>query len=152
MQYHGFGTDLWTIPFDAIYTCFQALYALFALYIFSRDLVRLSILLFYLRIFQYRTVARALILATFAMVVCNGVAFSCVVFFACRPVDGFWTGWDGEHPARCVSNNLLFWAGAVIVTFIDIWIIVIPLLFVARLKLGLRNKVLASAMFAFGLM
>ncbi|KAI3320289.1 hypothetical protein HD806DRAFT_538478 [Xylariaceae sp. AK1471] len=59
--------------------------------------------------------------------------------------------WDGEHEGHCISNNAIFWAGVFVVIAIDLWIILIPLPFIARLKFPLRKKILSGVMFTFGI-
>ncbi|ETS81013.1 hypothetical protein PFICI_06015 [Pestalotiopsis fici W106-1] len=108
------------------------MYALFVLYITSRDLVRLSILLFYQRIFGRDPLAKP-------------------ILFGCTPISYFWTSWDGEHEGHCISTNGIFWAGALVVIAIDIWVMLIPLPFIMKLKFSLRKKLLSGVMFTFGI-
>ncbi|KAI0968281.1 hypothetical protein F4678DRAFT_443903 [Xylaria arbuscula] len=147
----GLGTDIWNVPFDDITVILKALYVLFALDITSRYLVRLSILLFYYRIFGHIQMARRLIRFTFVLIIACCIAFDFAIIFGCTPLDYYWTGWDGEHDGHCISTNGIFWAGAFIVIAMDIWIILIPLLFIVRLNLSLRKRLLSGIMFAFGL-
>ncbi|KAI0479825.1 hypothetical protein F4859DRAFT_529959 [Xylaria cf. heliscus] len=148
---HGLGTDIWAVPFDDITLILKALYILFLLYITSRDLVRLSILLFYQRIFGHIPIARRLIQFTFVLIIACCAAFDFAIIFGCTPIDYFWTKWDGQHHGHCISTNGIFWAGAFVVIAIDVWIILIPLPFIARLNLSLRKRLLSGAMFTFGI-
>ncbi|KAI0913887.1 hypothetical protein F4823DRAFT_468468 [Ustulina deusta] len=148
---HGLGTDIWAVPFDDITVILKALYTLFVLYITCRDLVRLSILFFYYRIFGHIQSARRLIQFTFVLIITCCAAFDFAIIFGCTPIDYFWTGWDGQHDGHCISTNAIFWAGAFIVIAIDIWIILIPLLFIMRLNFSLRKRILSGVMFAFGI-
>ncbi|KAI1432260.1 hypothetical protein GGR50DRAFT_697211 [Xylaria sp. CBS 124048] len=151
MKSHGLGTDIWAIPFDDITLIFKSLYTLFILYITSRDLVRLSILLLYHRIFGHIPLARRLVQFSFGLVIACSIAFDFAIIFGCTPIAFFWTSWDGEHRGHCISNNAIFWAGAFVVIAIDIWIILIPLPFIAKLKLSLPKRILSGIMFAFGI-
>ncbi|KAI9170587.1 Satratoxin biosynthesis SC23 cluster protein [Paramyrothecium foliicola] len=148
---YGLGTDIWAVPPDNVTLILKRMYVLFILYITSRDLVRLSILLFYQRIFGKIPVVRRLIHFTFAFILACWAAFAMAIIFGCKPIDHFWKGWDGESEGHCVDKHVLFWAGAVIVTAIDIWIMLIPLPFIARLKFPLRKKILTGVMFTFGI-
>lgn len=118
----------------------------------SRDFLRLSILLFYQRIFGQILVVRRLIQFTFVLILSCCLAFDLAIIFGCTPVDHFWKGWDGEDEGFCVNKNAVFWAGAVVVIAIDIWIMLIPLPFIARLKFPLRKKILTGIMFTFGIL
>lgn len=128
------------------------MYAIFVLYSTCRQLVRLSILFFYHRILGRIPLARRLIQYTFALIIACCIAFDLAIIFACTPIDYFWTRWDGEHDGHCISINGLLWAGAIIAIVIDIWVMLIPLPFIMRLKLSVRKKILAALMFAFGIM
>ncbi|KAI1078725.1 hypothetical protein F5B20DRAFT_547059 [Whalleya microplaca] len=148
---HGLGTDIWAVPFDDITLILKAMYTLFVLYIMSRDLVRLSILLFYFRIFGHVLLARRLIQFTFGLIIACCIAFDFAIIFGCTPISYFWTSWDGQHEGHCISTNGIFWAGAFVVIAIDIWVMLIPLPFIVRLNLPLRKKILSALMFAFGI-
>ncbi|KAI1174937.1 hypothetical protein F4777DRAFT_552477 [Nemania sp. FL0916] len=148
---HGLGTDIWAVPFDDITVSLKALYTLFVLYLTSRDFVRLSILLFYHRIFGHVPLACQLIRFTCVLIIACCIAFDFAIIFGCTPLELFWTGWDGQHEGHCISLNGIVWAGAFIVIAIDIWIILIPLPFIVRLNFSRRKRILASVMFAFGL-
>lgn len=152
MKKHGLGTDIWAIQFDDITLIFKALYTNFLLYITCRSLVRLSILLFHQRIFGKDPQARRLIQSTFVLIVACCIAFDLVTIFGCTPINFFWTSWDNEHRGHCISLNAIFWTGAFIVIALDIWVMLIPLPFVMRLKLSRRKKILSAAMFTFGIL
>jgi hypothetical protein len=147
----GLGTDIWAVPHDNVTLILKRLFFLFLLYITSRDFVRLSILLFYQRIFGQIPVVRRLIQVTFGVVLACWLSFAFVIIFGCKPMDHFWKGWDGEDEGHCVSNHVLFWSGAAIVTAIDAWIMIFPLPFIVRLKFSLRKKILTAVMFSFGI-
>jgi uncharacterized membrane protein YgcG len=147
----GLGTDIWAVPHDNVTAILHRMYFLFILYITSRDLVRLSILLFYQRIFGQIPIVRPLIRFTFATIVACCIGFVLAIIFGCKPINHFWKGWDGEQEGHCISTHAVFWAGAVIVTVIDIWVMLIPLPFILRLKFSLRKKILSACMFAFGI-
>lgn len=152
MKSHGLGTDIWAIPFDDITLNLKALYTLFVLYITSRDLVRLSILLFYHRIFGYVPLARRLIQYSFVLIIACCIAFDFAIIFGCTPLGYFWISWDGQHEGHCISTNGIFWAGAFVVIAIDVWVMLLPLPFILRLNLSLRKRILSAVMFAFGIL
>lgn len=74
------------------------------------------------------------------------------MLFGCTPIDHFWNGWDDQHQGHCISLHAVFWAGAAIDISIDLWILLIPIPFIMRLKLSLRKRVLSGIMFAFGIL
>lgn len=148
----GMGTDIWAVPFDNITLIFELLYGCFVLYITSRHLVRLSILLFYYRLFGHITLARRLIRLTSGLVIAFCIAFDSSILFGCTPIDHFWKSWDKQHEGHCISIHGIFWAGAIIDIATDLWIMLIPVPFMMQLKLSLRKRILSSIMFAFGIL
>ncbi|KAF7538290.1 hypothetical protein G7054_g3068 [Neopestalotiopsis clavispora] len=152
LKSHGLGTDIWAVHFDDITLNLKVMYALFVLYITSRDLVRLSILLFYQRIFGRDPLAKQLIRYTFGLIIACCIAFDLAIIFGCTPISYFWTSWDGEHQGHCINTNGIFWAGAFVVIAIDIWVMLIPLPFILKLKFSLRKKLLSGVMFTFGIL
>ncbi|KAI4598853.1 hypothetical protein KJ359_002746 [Pestalotiopsis sp. 9143b] len=145
-------TDIWAVPFHDITLNRRALYLLFILYVTSRYLVRLSILLFFHRRFGRDPLARRLIRWTFGAIVACCIAFDLAIMFGCTPISYFWTSWDGEHEGHCISTSGILWGGAFVAIAIDVWVILIPLPFIMKLKFSLRQKMLAGGMFAFGLL
>lgn len=146
------GTDIWAIPFDDITLIFKGLYANFMLYITSRHLVRLSILLFYHRIFGHIRLARRLTRFSYGLVIASCIAFDFAVLFSCTPIQHFWHSWDDLDEGHCISMHGIFWAGAFIDIATDIWIMIIPVPFIVHLKLSLRKKIVSGIMFAFGIL
>ncbi|KAI0599540.1 hypothetical protein F4775DRAFT_591328 [Biscogniauxia sp. FL1348] len=151
MKPHGLGTDMWAVSFDNITLIIKAQYMLCVFYIASRDLTRLSILLFYHRVFGHMALARRLIYYSFVLIIACGIAFDLAIIFGCTPIEHFWTSWDGEHEGHCISINGIFWSGAIIVIVIDIWIMLLPLPFVLKLSLSPGKKTLSATMFTFGI-
>jgi len=131
-------------------TLVQLIYSAIHVYNFTRFLTRLSILLFYVRIFRLQGNKLALI----PPIVCGTLLFFVyivILFLDCQPLSYFWTQWDREHQGHCLNSHDLFWALNSIGVAYDLWCILLPLLFVRRLKLSFKKKVMSSAMFTVGL-
>lgn len=152
MKSHGLGTDIWAVPFDDITTIFKALYCLFVVYITSRDLVRLSILLFYHRLFGHVPLARRLIQFSFVLIITCCIGFDLAIWFGCTPIDYFWKAWEGRGGGSCISTHDIFWAGAFVTIAIDLWVMLVPIPFILRLNLSLLKKTLTAIMFTFGIL
>ncbi|KAK7728750.1 hypothetical protein SLS53_009378 [Cytospora paraplurivora] len=145
-------TDIWAIPFSDITTIFKAWYSLFVIYITFRDFVRLSILLFYQRIFGHVPLARRLIQFSFVLIITCCIAFDFAILFGCTPINYFWKAWEGRGRGSCISTHDIFWAGAFVTIAIDIWVMLVPIPFILRLNLSLRKKILSAIMFTFGIL
>lgn len=114
--------------------------------------MRLSILLFFHRRFSRDSLARRLIRWTFGAIVASCIAFNLAIMFGCTPISYFWTSWDGEHEGHCISTSGILWSAAFVNIIIDVWVMLIPVPSIMKLKFSLRKKMLAGIMFAFGVL
>lgn len=146
----GFGSDIWTVHAEDIPILLKGFYTGFIIYGFARFFVRTSILLFYLRIFSI-PLARPLIIASLALDAAIAIVVVTTMSFQCTPVSYYWTQYeDGEHTGFCVSRLAITWTAAILSIAFDLWIILLPLPFVVRLKLSWQKRVVVSIMFAVG--
>ncbi|KAJ4288050.1 hypothetical protein N0V90_012067 [Kalmusia sp. IMI 367209] len=147
---HGLGKDVWTLSFATITTFVKWFYIMEVLYFFNVAMLKLSLLLFFMRIFPARPVKR-LLWATIGFDILFGLAFIFAAIFQCQPISHYWDKWDGEHlDGKCVNINALGWANAVISIAIDIWMLALPLWQVSQLKLAWKKKVSVALMFFVG--
>ncbi|EFX04979.1 integral membrane protein [Grosmannia clavigera kw1407] len=146
---NGLGRDIWTLPVHKIYKFGRFLYALEMQYFISLMMLKVSLLLFYLRIFPDRNVRRIL-WSTVAFVVGVSVSFIFLSMFQCRPISYYWTAWDGEHKGHCINGNAIAWAHAAFSIIVDFWMLAIPLSQLRHIKLGLTKKVGVAMMFCVG--
>lgn len=148
---YGAGSDIWAVPFDHITKFVRWLYVLGVLYFLQIALLKLSILLFLLRIFP-RPLTKRLLKATIAFNLLYGAAFVITGIFQCQPISFYWTSWD-KNPAirgKCININALNWSNAVIGVVLDVWMLAIPLYEVFHLQLSLRKKISVALMFFVG--
>ncbi|KAI9720351.1 MAG: hypothetical protein M1828_005735 [Chrysothrix sp. TS-e1954] len=111
--------------------------------------IKLSILLFYRRIFQGRTFDIVNWTAIFLLLAWL-ISFSFANIFSCgiHP-DAEWTSLDATEK-ECVNVQAVSVAGAVLEVAMDLFIIIIPIPFVWKLHLALKKKISVSAIFAIG--
>lgn len=121
------------------------------LYFTARALIRVSILLFYLRIFRTPR-DKAIITWTLAVVVLFSFTLFFPIVFQCSPVDYLWLQWDGTREGRCVDFRAFVWAATSIGIALDFWTVLIACSFVSHLRLPLKKKIMVSSMFTVGLM
>ncbi|KAK6509878.1 hypothetical protein TWF481_004606 [Arthrobotrys musiformis] len=126
----------------------QLLYAEIILQPVTLNLIKLSILSFYLRLPGSN---RFLVLTrcTFAFVAAMMLAFIFTLAFACIPVSRQWDPY--ETGGGCV-NRALFWH--VILAFnvvTNIWILVLPTRMLLALKVDRRQKIMVLSIFGCGL-
>ncbi|RWA03308.1 hypothetical protein EKO27_g11797 [Xylaria grammica] len=146
---HGLGTDIWAVPQENISTIITFTLVGSCLYLTSRLLVRVSILLFYLRIFTTPG-AKAVITWTLAFFVVSGVVALFPLIFQCSPVDYLWLQWDGTHRGHCIDLRLYVWIITSVDIAEDVWAILIACSLVSRLQLPLRKKLMVLFMFTVG--
>lgn len=108
--------------------------------------VKLSICLFYRRIFETRSFR-------IASLVLMGLttAWFLAVFIAnivhCLPVG---SAWDLEHPGTCINFDIFFLAAGIIETLLDTAVLILPVRAVFTIQVPLRTKLLLSGVFLLG--
>ncbi|KAL7796681.1 putative PTH11-typeG-protein-coupled receptor [Trichoderma ceciliae] len=146
---NGLGRDLWTLTPMQITRFGLFFWVLEIIYFVEVSVLKLALILFYMRIFPGRTVRRIL-WGTFIGSTLFGIAFVFVAIFQCKPVNFYWHKWDGEHHGTCVNVNFVAWSNAAISIAIDIWVLAIPLWQLKSLKLDWRRKIGVGMMFCVG--
>ena len=137
------------MPFDNITKILHIYYFDEMLYLSSIALTKISILLFYLRIFPNPTFRR---LVWLAIAYCIGYILGTVIalVFQCKPLNLAWTRWDNEHPGKCINLNLLGWMTAALNILGDMIVICLPLHELSKLAMGQRKKAGVMLMFLGG--
>lgn len=146
---NGVGKDIWTLTFDQITNFGMWFFLTEIQYFISLTALKLSLLLFYLRIFPSMAVKR-LLWATVAFVVSFGISFTLAALLQCQPISFFWTKWDGEHQGHCVNVNAVGWSNAAISIALDIWMLAVPLSQLRGLRLHWKKKIGVALMFFVG--
>ncbi len=125
------------------------MYVAMFLYGVARTVSRVSIMLFYFRIFD-NTSGRRLRIAVLVLDVLSCSALILLILFPCRPISYFWDKWDGEHHGTCID----FYGEAVGIgikdIIVDVIIISLPLPYIAQLKLSRRKKIMSCVLFSVG--
>ncbi|KAF2636236.1 hypothetical protein P280DRAFT_409992 [Massarina eburnea CBS 473.64] len=146
---NGIGRDVWTVSFHQITEFGRFFYVMEVLYFSVLTLLKLTLLVFFLRIFPAQRVRRIL-WGTIIFTACWGIATTLAAILQCKPIRYNWTRWDNEHEGQCLNINALAWSNAGISIALDIWMLVIPLWQVFKLKMSWRKKISVSLMFLVG--
>ncbi|KXG53583.1 uncharacterized protein PGRI_006330 [Penicillium griseofulvum] len=145
--YHGLGKHVWIVPIPEVVEMMRILFAYVLVYVVTVPLIKLSILLFYRRIFGM----------TYSMWFCvfltTGYFVSCMVAFlvCCRPVSYYWTQYADPSGGVCIFNLYPFYIGnaaANVVT--DGIILLVPIPLVWKLQMRKTQKVMLSGIFLLG--
>ena len=146
---HGLGKDIWTLPFDDITILLQFFYFSEVFYLLNITLLKMSILFFYMRLFTTPGTKKVLWVSQ----IFNGLfGLACVLvaIFQCRPIDYFWSRWDGEHQGTCLNFNAIGWTNAIVGITLDLWMLAIPLNKLRGLSLSWKKKAGVTLMLCAG--
>lgn len=119
------------------------------LYLGALPVTKISILLFYLKIFPARKI-RIMCWVLIGLNAAYFIAFELVSIFQCRPIAGAWKAWDGEFKAKCNNINMQGWMAAVGNIILDLATMILPLPELIGLSLSLKKKIQILLMFSVG--
>ncbi|KAI2615210.1 hypothetical protein GGR54DRAFT_632309 [Hypoxylon sp. NC1633] len=111
--------------------------------------IKLSVLLFYRRIFTLRA-SRIVNNVFIGLTVAWGIAFTFAVAFQCTPVSTLWNQFELEYGAACIKVQPFYLSVAISDLLLDVLICVIPIPHVVGLKMPLRQKVAVIGIFLLG--
>ncbi|KAL0941554.1 CFEM domain-containing protein [Colletotrichum truncatum] len=120
------------------------------LYAFMVSTTKISIILFYLRIFRepwFRTVCYIL----FAATTCFGIWHIMQIIFVSSPISYSWTFWDGEHIGQRGKVQMLSFVNSGINITLDLCLFVLPVTQFIHMSWTLRTKIGTSLIFLTGL-
>ncbi|KZM19228.1 uncharacterized protein EKO05_0007362 [Ascochyta rabiei] len=151
---HGFGQHMLYIGIDNIENYLQSFYIEHNLYLTETALIKVSLLLQYLRIFKAGRM-RWLCLGLLAVVSLWGLAFSIMGWFSCSPVGAYW---HRTVESKCYGFGFgdretfiaMFEAHSASNMFFDLAIFMTPLVLFRTPNLNFRNVLALAGVFAFG--
>lgn len=117
------------------------------MYVTALMLVKISIVVSYLRVFP-TTIFRRTMYALSVGIVCVWICSILVTIFQCHPVQG---AWDFTLPRDCLPIVKFYYFTTAFSIFTDFLLCTIPLPVFWRLKLPARQKYIVSVLFAVGL-
>ncbi|KAM0795686.1 hypothetical protein BDR22DRAFT_893930 [Usnea florida] len=145
---NGVGRHFETVPQASVVLLFKTTVAYEILYCVCITLVKISILLFYYRLFGVRKAFKYTCHVLLALVTCWCVAFVLANIFQCIPVEA---AWIRPYPhSKCINNNASLLGTAVTNVFLDVVILVLPMVPVWSLSLTVRQKITLTAIFLLG--
>ncbi|CAI6092811.1 unnamed protein product [Clonostachys chloroleuca] len=148
----AFGVDMWNQNYDQIITALKFFYVSEILYLVALGLCKVSIVVFYLRIFNDKTF-RIASYATLGVVVFPSIVMVFVQIFQCRPLELVWLGWRLQfYRDQCMDIHTLVYIAAGLSIFQDVVIIALPLPSIFKLKVDTRAKWGIFVMFNLGVL
>jgi rhodopsin domain-containing protein len=118
-------------------------------------MTKLSILFFYLRIFDVAIFPklRTAILITIGVVSAAGITFCMTMAFQCTPVDSFWNFLEYNERGQamhCIDVHACGWVHGAVTLALDLWLMALPMPALLNLTLPRRKKIQVCLMFAVG--
>jgi len=114
----------------------------------SLSFAKLAILAFYWRIFSTSNIKLPIKVLSAAAIIWL-IIRTFMTIFHCIPVQGFW---DKNIGAKCTIDDGKYFMGTIIThMFLDMFILVLPVMQIRPLKLPKAQKMAVGAMFMFGI-
>ncbi|KAF2834217.1 hypothetical protein M501DRAFT_1009791 [Patellaria atrata CBS 101060] len=149
----GIGKPLWEVSYPEFQIWFKGIVGTTFLYPLMTASVRISILLFYQRIFsQAHTVTRWAIRVTLSLTAIFVVVYSILPGFVCTPISYGWRLLE-DRATHCKSNQYYYEYTLSLYSLsiaFDVLLIIIPIYPVMKLQMSLQKRVGAIVMFALG--
>ncbi|KAK4071565.1 hypothetical protein Purlil1_13376 [Purpureocillium lilacinum] len=101
----GLGKDIWTLNISKVAKFATYFYAMELIYISGVSLIKLSLTLFYLRVFPGNMI-RLFLWGTILLNTLYGVVFGSIAIFQCSPVSYYWDQYSGDAQGHCININL----------------------------------------------
>ncbi|KAL4879599.1 hypothetical protein BJY04DRAFT_219940 [Aspergillus karnatakaensis] len=117
------------------------------LYNLTLNLVKISVVLLYMRLFPTRTY-RIVLTILLILIVCTGLWMVIGTLLVCIPVQGFW---DRTIPHHCISRGVVWYLNSALQIAGDLVLVVLPMPQLLRLQIPLRQKICLMFIFALGL-
>ncbi|KAE8353128.1 hypothetical protein BDV28DRAFT_148377 [Aspergillus coremiiformis] len=142
----GMGRHQWDIPLNKVpYIIPCYLYAFLA-YIFCLAFAKLSILCFYYRLLSSQAIMKQLIIGGIVVVTIATMVLCILIYFSFTPLRQFWD--STAHSA--ISPTFPLWFSGVVNAITDIYVLVLPIPSVLKLKIPLRHKLKALTIIVVG--
>ncbi|KAK4948100.1 hypothetical protein LTR10_013154 [Elasticomyces elasticus] len=149
---YGLGKHVWDIPQNAEYVekikkTIQTLWICQVMYVTALMLVKLSIVVSYLRVFP-TTIFRRTMYTLSAAIVGVWLCSILITIFQCKPVQG---AWDFTLPRNCLKIVDFYYFTTAFSIFTDFLLCTLPLPVFWRLNVPKRQKYVVSMLFGIGL-
>ncbi|CZR68219.1 uncharacterized protein PAC_18118 [Phialocephala subalpina] len=144
----GFGKHVYSLQNGDLFQALKHFYIAENIYVVVLGLTKISILAFYLRIFQHQEWFRIGVHTLICITILSTAIISILTIFQCHPVTYFWD--KDIKDGACLNQNALAYANSGMSIAQDIMIIVLPIPVVVKLNMDIRRKVGVAFMFAVG--
>ncbi|KAK0109151.1 hypothetical protein ONS96_002976 [Cadophora gregata f. sp. sojae] len=144
---HGGGKHLWAIDATQFTVIWKILFAYVMIYALAVSFTKLSIVLFYRRIFGMNL---GLWLCTF-LVVAYCVTVIVTILVSCQPLEYFWTQYTTPGATgHCINVSLFFFANGIWAMLVDVCILVVPVPVILKLQMPKSQKMAVMLILLLG--
>ncbi|KAI1345199.1 hypothetical protein F5Y15DRAFT_20395 [Xylariaceae sp. FL0016] len=151
---YGYGKDIWMLTPDQITHCLMYMITITPVYIFSVGILKVALIIFYLRIFDAQSGNKRFRIMCWVMMAISIGYTTAHIFtsiFNCQPISFAWTSWDGLHQGKCGDRGIDGLSHAIMNVCVDFILFFMPIPKLWRLNMSTRKTLLIITMFAFGL-
>ncbi|OJD12386.1 hypothetical protein AJ78_07011 [Emergomyces pasteurianus Ep9510] len=144
---YGLGKHAWDVTLPQHIAYLRNAVGESVLYVCGSAAVKISIILFYQRIFppsRVHLICDGLIM----FILCYTAASIFVIIFMCRPVDKFWD--VVMTSGRCVNQEAAYYANSGLSIVTDIVTLIVPMPLVRRLNIPLQQKMVVACFLGMG--
>ncbi|KAL2075495.1 hypothetical protein VTL71DRAFT_438 [Oculimacula yallundae] len=147
---NDFGLHTYHLSVEQVIAGKKFFYAVQLFYMISITLIKLALLLFFLRIFTDHKLRQA-IWITGLFILSSNLSIFLALAFQCTPFEAYWTNWlHKEDTKTCINTFAALEAAAVFSILHHVMILVLPIPTVWRLDLVWKKKANLLIMFSVG--
>ncbi|KAL2274803.1 hypothetical protein FJTKL_02707 [Diaporthe vaccinii] len=148
----GAGRHVWALRTEEVVETSLYLFALGIIYSLAAMAIKMSIILLYVRVFSTaNTVFRRCIFTAEFLTMALSVIFIVVILAACRPMQFFWTRFDGVSEGTCIDISSFFVAFSIFNVSVDVFLLILPIPMVLKLHMSVRKKLIVCALMMLGI-
>lgn len=147
---YGWGHHIWDVKLEWSKPTLMTSWFNQLLLVIIMTLVKLSILISYLRFFT-QPISRRLTWAMIALIVSWGLAYMIALFLACRPLKIYWETFQ-YNPPNCIDQNASTFSFSITNLVTDLMVLVLPMRVLWMLQLPIRERLILIALMNIGLL
>ncbi|VTT83788.1 unnamed protein product, partial [Fusarium fujikuroi] len=148
--HYGAGKHIWAVHLDSLQQIYKILFGYTFLYSASCAVIKISILLFYGRIFVSTELLFSLSMKFgYFLSISYPIVIQITMGNVCRPLGHFWTQFAGTN-GTCIDINTFFLALSIINMINNFYILLIPIPHIFRLQMSLRKKIGVAGILLLG--
>ncbi|KAL2801594.1 hypothetical protein BJX63DRAFT_442175 [Aspergillus granulosus] len=151
--YYGIGRHYYNIPEEDYVPMMKSIYSTRLLYVLSLLFVKMSLLIFYLRL-DPRRAMKWTVYALLFVVVGVSIASFCVLAFSCFPPAKFWD-LTGAAAGKCmdpVQQQIFYEANGILNIITDVLIYIVPIPMLWGVRISKRRKCAILGVFGLGIL